>query len=75
MSKYSKVGKVAPCGSIDSKYFKKSNQFYEDVSRKIQATNEFQEKIRDLILDNPNLIEQRYDNTIDVLLEIKEKYL
>lgn len=75
MSKYSKVGKVAPCGSIDSKYFRKSNQFDEDVARKIQATNEFQEKIRDLILENPNLIEQRYDNAIEVLLEIKEKYL
>lgn len=75
MSKYSKAGKIAPCGSIDSKYFRKPNQFDEDVARKIQATDEFKENIKNLMLENPSLIKHRCDNVIEVLLEIKEKYL
>ena len=73
MSKYSKLGKVAKTGAVDSKYFNNSNKFEEDIMLKTEATSKFKDNIRQLILENPNLIEQRYFNTIEVLKEIKEE--
>ena len=73
MSKYSKLGKVAKAGAVDSKYFNNSNKFEEDIMLKTEATSKFKDNIRQLILENPNLIEQRYFNTIEVLKEIKEE--
>lgn len=74
MSRYSKYGEVAKAGAVDSKYFKNLDKFEEDVARKIETTNKFKENIRELILENPNLIEQRYFNTIEVLKELKEEF-
>ena len=40
---------------------------------KLDATRKFKDNIKQLILENPNLIEQRYFNAIEVLKEIKEE--
>ena len=75
MSRYSKLGKVAKCGSVDSKYFNNANQFEKDVQDKLDRTKEFKDNIRGLILDNPNLIEQRYYEALEVMLELRKEYI
>ena len=75
MSKYSKMSRLAKNGAVDSKYFGNIEQFEEDVQAKIDKTNEFKRKIRELILDDPNLIEQRCNNAVSVILEIKKEFL
>ncbi len=74
MSKYSKLSKVAKSGALDSKYFNNFEQFDKDVQAKIIKTKEFKTKIRELILEDPNLIEQRVQNVVNVLLEIKKEF-
>lgn len=74
MSKYSKLSKVAKSGAVDSKYFNNFEQFDKDVQAKIIKTKEFKIKIRELILEDPNLIEQRVQNVVNVLLEIKKEF-
>lgn len=74
MSKYSKLSKVAKIGAVDSKYFNNFEQFDKDVQAKIIKTKEFKTKIRELILEDPNLIEQRVQNAVNVLLEIKKEF-
>ena len=74
MSKYSKLRKVAKSGAVDSKYFNNFEQFDKDVQAKIIKTKEFKTKIRELILEDPNLIEQRVQNVVNVLLEIKKEF-
>lgn len=74
MSKYSKLSKVAKSGAVDSKYFNNFEQFDKDVQAKIIKTKEFKTKIRELILEDPNLIEQRVQNLVNVLLEIKKEF-
>lgn len=74
MSKYSKLSKVAKSGAVDSKYFNNFEQFDKDVQAKIIKTKEFKTKIRELILEDPNLIEQRVQNVVNVLLEDKLQY-
>ncbi len=74
MSKYSKLSKVAKSGAVDSKYFNNFEQFDKDVQAKIIKTKEFKTKIRELILEDPNLIEQRVQNVVNVLLEIKKEF-
>lgn len=74
MSKYSKMSRVSKRGSVDSKYFGKTEQFEKDVKDKINKTEEFKSKIRDLILEEPPLLEQRYHNAIDVLIDIKNEF-
>lgn len=74
MSKYSRVGKVSKRGSVDSKYFGKLNQFETDINKKIERTEKFKNDIRNLILQDPSLIEQRYNNVVSVLLEIKKEF-
>lgn len=73
MSKYSKLGKVAKAGAVDSKYFSNVDKFEDDINYKLDATKKFKDNIKQLILENPNLIEQRYFNAIEVLKEIKEE--
>ena len=75
MSKYSKMSRLAKNGAVDSKYFGNIEQFEEDVQAKIDKTNEFKRKIKELILDDPNLIEQRCNNAVSVILEIKKEFL
>lgn len=74
MSKYSKNGQVAKCDSVDSKYFSNLDKFEEDINSKLESTRKFKDNIKQLILENPNLIEQRYYNTIEVLKELKEEF-
>ena len=74
MSRYSKVGKVAKSGAVDSKYFNNFEQFDKDVQVKVNKTNEFRTKIRELILEDPNLIEQRINNTVNEVLKIKKEF-
>ncbi|AYE35291.1 hypothetical protein [Clostridium septicum] len=57
MSRYSNTSKVAKCGAVDSKYFRNTDKFEKDVQAKIDKTEEFKNKIRELILLDPNLIE------------------
>ena len=75
MSKYSKMSKIAKQGAVDSKYFGNKEQFEKDIEEKIQKTNDFKNKIKELILSDPNLIEQRCNNVVSVILEIKKEYL
>ena len=74
MSRYSKVCKVAKSGAVDSKYFNNFEQFDKDVQTKIDKTNEFKSKIRALVLEDPNLIEQRINNAVSELLKIKREF-
>jgi hypothetical protein len=78
MSRYSVVSKVAKCGSYDSKYFSNPKQFDEDVKLKLQKTEEFKNRIRKLLDDElrkePDMMEYRVHNIVEVLREIKEKY-
>ena len=73
MSKYSKLGKLAKAGALDSKYFSNVDKFEEDINSKLDATNKFKANIKQLILENPSLIEQRYFNVVELLKEIKEE--
>lgn len=74
MSVYAKMRKISKAGAVDSKYFGNLNAIDRDVFEKIQNTEEFKEKLRDLILNDPNKIEQRYHNCIEVLLELKKRF-
>lgn len=74
MSRYSNYSKLAKKGAVDSKYFNNIYKFEEDVTRKLEVTRKFKENIKRLILEDPNLIEQRYFNTIEVLKDIKEEF-
>ena len=74
MSRYSQMSKVAKSGAVDSKYFSNIDRFEQDIQEKIEKTDNFKSKIRELIIENPNLIEQRYHNVIEVMLEIKKEF-
>jgi hypothetical protein len=78
MSRYSNIGKVAKCGFYDSKYFSNPKQFDEDVKLKQQKTEEFKNRIRKLLdaelRKEPDRMEMRVHNVVEVLREIKEKY-
>lgn len=75
MSRYSKLGKVAKCGSVDSKYFNNTNQFEKDIQDKLDKSKEFKDSIRSLILDNPSILEQRYYEVLEVMLDIRKEYI
>lgn len=65
---------VKKCGSHDSKYFSDPFGLDRDVNEKIKNTEEFKARLRELVLEDPNKIEQRYHNSIEVLLELKERF-
>lgn len=73
MSRYSKLGKLSKNGAVDSKYFSNVDKFEEDIKEKLDATRQFKVNIKQLILENPSLAEQRYFNVVEVLKEIKEE--
>ena len=75
MSKYTVMGKVAKCGSVDSKYFNKYNKFDEDIQSKIKETEDFRIKLRNMICENPNYIEQKFNIAVNELLNIKKEFL
>ena len=74
MSKYSKMSKVAKVGAVDSKYFRNLEQFDIDVQAKIDKAEQFKNQIKELILQDPNLIEQIINNTVKLLLDLKKEY-
>jgi hypothetical protein len=74
MSRYSKTGKLAKCGSMDSKYFGNMEQFEKDIQDRIDKAEQFKKTLKELILKDPSMIETRVRNAIDVLLEIKKEY-
>lgn len=74
MSRYSQMSKIAKNGAVDSKYFSNLDRFEQDIQEKIEKTDNFKSKIRELIIENPNLIEQRYHNVIEVMLDIKKEF-
>lgn len=74
MSRYAKNGKVAHAGSVDSKFFRDPNGFEREVQAKIDKTEEFKMKVRELLLIDPGIIEQRYNNMIEVLIEMKKEF-
>lgn len=75
MSKYTVMGKVAKCGSVDSKYFNKYNKFDKDIQSKIKETEDFRIKLRNMICENPNYIEQKFNIAVNELLNIKKEFL
>ena len=53
MSKYSKIGKLAKCGSHDSKYMSRPSGLDEDVQNKKLEHDTCKQAIRDIILSDP----------------------
>ena len=78
MSRYSKVGKVAKCGSPDSKYFGNLGQFEKDLAEKelksIALNDEIKKTLRELILQDPAKANNVYHLVIEELICIKEEY-
>lgn len=74
MSRYSKTGRVAKCGSMDSKYFGKPEQFEKDIQKNEAYSQEVKESIRQIVLQDPSRMDQRFRLAIDVLKEIKEEF-
>lgn len=74
MSKYSKYGVVARCGSADSKYTGRPNGLDENVAAKELEHNTCKQKIKDIVLSNPSKMGLRYWDVIEALKELKEEY-
>lgn len=74
MSRYANFAKISKRGSVDSKYFGRLDKFEEDINFKIQQTEKFKNTIRELILKEPDKIEQRISNIIEVIKKIKEEF-
>lgn len=74
MSRYSKTGRVAKCGSMDSKYFGNPEQFEKDIQKKEAYRQKVKESIRQIVLQDPSRMDQRFRIAIDVLKEIKEEF-
>ncbi len=73
MSKYSKIGKLAKCGSHDSKYMSRPNGLDEDAQNKKLEHEACKQAIRDIILSDPSKMDLRYNDAIEALIEIKEE--
>lgn len=74
MSRYSKLGRVAKCGSPDSKYMSRPNALEEDVNAKIREHEAFKSLVRHMVIREPAKIELRYRDLIDVALELKQEF-
>lgn len=75
MSRYAKQGRLAKCGSMDSKYFGNIERFDKDISEKRTEKERFKIRLRQLLLENPDVIKQRYYAGIEVFKEIKEEFM
>ena len=73
MNKY-RVGQVPRCGAMDSKYFSNPKQFDKDMQMHNLEAEQFKSDIKALILDDPSKIEERYNQVISIMLEIKQEY-
>lgn len=74
MSKYSKIGKLAKCGSHDSKYMSRPSGLDEDICNKKLEHESCRQAIRYIVLSDPSKMELRYHDAIEALIEIKEEY-
>ena len=74
MSKYSKLGRVAKCGSPDSKYMSRPNALEDDINAKIREHEAFKSLVRHLVIREPAKMELRYRDLIDVAMEIKQEF-
>ena len=74
MSRYSKLGRVAKCGSPDSKYMSNANTLDKDVQAKEIEHRTFKELVRHLVLQDPSKMDLRFRDLIDVAREIKQEF-
>lgn len=74
MSRYSKVGRVAKCGSADSKYMGKPNALEEDINAKRSEREAFKSLVRHLVIREPAKMDLRYRDLIDVAVELKQEF-
>lgn len=74
MSKYSKLGRVAKCGSSDSKYMSKANALDEDIQAKRSEHEAFKSLVRHLVIREPAKMDLRYRDLIDVAMELKQEF-
>ena len=74
MSKYSKFGRVAKCGSPDSKYMGRANALDEDVKAKLREREEFKKQLRHLVLLDPSKMDLRYKDLLEVAIELKQEF-
>ena len=66
--------KVHRCGAMDSKYFSNLQQFEKDIEKNKFSTALFKIRLRELILEDPNKIEDRYHQVIETMMEIKSEF-
>ena len=74
MSNYSKFGKLARCGAFDSKYFSDPEQFEKDIERHKLESKLYKERIKTLLLENPNKLKENYHVFIEVLTDAKKEF-
>lgn len=74
MSRYSKTGRVAKCGSMDSKYFGKPDQFEKDIQQHEGYNKEVKESIRQIVLQDPGRMDQVFRLAVEALKEIKQEF-
>lgn len=66
--------KVAKCGSADSKYFNSSNQFDKDMQKHKEDRENLKSEVRNIIIQSPVDMKDRFHIVCEVLREIKEEY-
>lgn len=78
MSKYSNMGRVAKCGSPDSKYFGNPEQFEKDLAEKFHKAEilrqEVADTLRNIVLQDPSKVEDTYHLIIKELIKIKAEF-
>lgn len=74
VSRYSKYGRVAKCGSPDSKYMSRPNGLDEDIQNKTNEANKFESDLRELFINSPGRLEFKYEKAIEVFLGIKKEF-
>lgn len=72
MNRY--VIKPAKCGAADSKYFSNPGQFDKDVEINKAESEEFKKRVRNLLLEEPTKVKQRYHEAIDALISLKSEF-
>lgn len=61
-------------GGVDSRYFYNPEQLEADMQRKQEKRNKFKKILRELILSNPEEMDLRYKDCIDVLKDLKGEF-
>lgn len=69
-----KVGQVPKCGAMDSKYFGNPQQFEKDIEINKIEMEQFRINLIGLLLAEPSKLQDRYNQAISVMLEIKQEY-